>query len=316
MKLIHLFLLFIVIGISACESLITNVSPDKLPATESKLVVQSFISPQAERINVVVTESIPLFGETSGGSATIKNALVTISDDEKEMVIPFDSSSQLYTLSKTSFTIIAGKTYSLSVTDGKRSVRASCTVPINLASVKTYTIDTIYTTNGLEKDSTMSVKMTWEDIPSDVNYYRIRANAEMEYTIGEGASASTFHERRVRNKLSFRWDQTIGRNDLQSDVNLDGALFSSPIGRTSFPEKLTYNFGDGNSFVIDPKIKVISVTFEVDNTDSDYYKYHRSLELSDNENPFSEPALVYTNIVGGLGCFAAYNSGFLVFRPK
>lgn len=55
---------------------------------------------------------------------------------------------------------------------------------------------------------------------------------------------------------------------------------------------------------------------EVSNSDENYYKYHRSLETSGNDNPFTEPSLVYTNINNGLGCFAAYNTAVLTYIPK
>lgn len=56
---------------------------------------------------------------------------------------------------------------------------------------------------------------------------------------------------------------------------------------------------------------------EVYNTDEHYFKYHRSVQTrGDSDNPFVEPSLIYTNVEGGLGCFGAYNSGQLVYRPK
>jgi len=46
---------------AACESMVTDVPEAKLPKSESKLVVNSVISPQLPYINVIITESIPLF---------------------------------------------------------------------------------------------------------------------------------------------------------------------------------------------------------------------------------------------------------------
>jgi len=43
------------------------------------------------------------------------------------------------------------------------------------------------------------------------------------------------------------------------------------------------------------------------NVDVHYYKYHKSLSSNNEDNPFAEPTLIYTNINGGLGVFAAYN---------
>jgi len=33
-----------------------------------------------------------------------------------------------------------------------------------------------------------------------------------------------------------------------------------------------------------------------------------------SDNPFVEPALIYTNLEGGLGCFGAYNAGSLLLK--
>ena len=315
MKLPSFLLILFLLGVSACESLVTEVGPESLPDTESKLVVQSFISPQASRIVVVVTESAPLFGESSGNLHIVKNAIVKISDGSREATIRYDSTGSSYSIDRTRFNIVAGKTYQLSVTDGTRSVRATCIVPLKTVNVKNYVIDTVYSENAFNPDTTITVKMTWDDIVGEPNFYRLRSNLELEYTVIEGDSPENFKERRVRNRFNVDWDRSIGRNDFRSDVNLDGTAFSSPIGRYTLPTPMTYQHKDGTIHTVYPKSKIISLTFEVDNTDETYYKYHRSLQLRNTDNPFSEPALIYSNIVDGLGCFAAYNAGFLTYKP-
>ena len=315
MKPLYLVILFLAFVTFSCESLVTNVSPENLPNTESKLVVQSFISPQASQINVAVTESTPLFGDVIANNGSIKNALVKLSDGANEVTIPYDTSTNLYSVDQAKFAIVAGKTYTLSVSDGKRNVNASCTVPLKQTTVKSYTIDTTYSNSGLDQDTIITAKMTWQDIPIDTNYYRIRAYLDLEHTILEGNSMETFKEKRVTTRYIFRWDDTIGRSDFQSDANLDGTVFSSSIGRVTLPGVQRYYFDADNQLIIYPKSKIIAITFNIENTDASYFKYHRSLELSDNENPFSEPALIYNNINGGLGCFAAYNTGSLIYKP-
>lgn len=318
MRIAYSIFILSMVGLFACESLITDIPASKLPQTESKLVVQSFISPQAARINVVVTESVPLFGEiTSSRGSVIRNAIVKISDGTKEAVIPFDTASQLYSLDKSLFTIAASKTYTLNVTDGKRTVTSSCTVPQKQVLTKSYVIDTSFSRGGMDRDTALTVKMTWDDIVADTNFYRVKASVDLEYSIPEGNSAETFKERRVRNRFNFNWEETIGRNDYQSDLNLDGVTFTSPIGRANLPQVATFDYGNGNRFTVYPKAKIIMVTMEIYNTDENYFKYHRSLELRGNsDNPFVEPSLIFTNINGGLGCFAAYNIGQVIFRPK
>ncbi|MEO6282502.1 MAG: DUF4249 domain-containing protein [Dyadobacter sp.] len=318
MRFAYNILILLMAGLFACESLITDIPASKLPKSESKLVVQSFISPQATRINVVVTESVPLFGEiTSSRGSVIRNAIVKISDGVHEAVIPFDTASQLYSIDKALFVIAASKTYTLNVSDGKRTVTSSCTVPEKQAFTKTYVIDTSLSRNGYDTDTALTLKMTWDDIVGDINFYRVKASVDLEYSIPEGNSAETFKERRVRNRFNFRWDETIGRNDYQSDLNIDGVTFTSPVGRASLPQVVTYDYGNGSKFTVYPKAKIITVTMEIYNTDENYFKYNRSLETrGSSDNPFVEPSLIFTNINGGLGCFAAYNAGQAIYRPK
>ncbi|TLV00905.1 DUF4249 domain-containing protein [Dyadobacter luticola] len=315
MRFAHIILLFVAITFSACESLITDIPASKLPQVDSKLVVQCFISPQSSRINVVVTESVPVFGDVTGRGGVVRNAIVTISDGIKEAIVPYDTVSQLYSLDRTVFSILASKTYYLNVTDGKRTVTANCTVPGKVVIPKSFVIDTTFS-NEVSTDTTLTLKMTWDDIRVDTNFYRVRASVDLDYNIPDGLSAETFKEKRVRNRFNFNWDETIGRNDFQSDGNLDGISFTSPVGRILLPQASVYDYGNGNRFTVYPRSSIALVTMEVYNTDENYFRYHRSLEMrGNNDNPFIEPSLIFTNIKDGLGCFAAYNSGQLLYRP-
>lgn len=53
-------------------------------------------------------------------------------------------------------------------------------------------------------------------------------------------------------------------------------------------------------------------------TDEHYFLYHRSVRNASysQDNPFAEPVLVYTNVEGGLGVFAAYNRTTQVVKLK
>lgn len=310
-----LIFLIIMAGLSSCDTLVTEISPDNLPGSTSKLVVQSFISPQAARINVVVTESIPLFGESISGNSVIKNAIVKISGGGKEVRIPYDSASQLYSIERSRFNIVASETYNLSVSDGERSVTASCTVPANQVTIKSYVIDTAYINRRNGIDTALTVRMLWQDIPGETNYYRVRANMDVEFSVLEGDSPDNFIEKRVRTRFSFRWDDDNGRSDFQNDINLDGTSFTSPLGRGFLPSTLMYTSSDGVRYYAKQKPKLIALFMEVNNTEKSYYDYHKTLEQNDDDNPFAEPVLVYNNIEGGLGCFAAYNNRQVIYRP-
>jgi len=307
--------LLVLAGLSSCDTLVTEISPDDLPGSTSKLVVQSFISPQAARINVVVTESIPLFGESSSGNSVVRNAIVKISGGGKEVTIPYDSTSHLYSIDRTRFAIVASETYKLSVSDGNRSVTASCTVPANQVTIKSYVIDTAYINRRSGPDTALTVRLAWQDIAGETNYYRVRANMDIEYSVLEGDKPENFEEKRVRNRFSFRWDDDNGISDFQNDINLDGTSFTSPLGRGYLPSTLMYTSNEGVKYYAKQKPKLIALFIEVNNTEKSYYDYHKTLDENDNDNPFAEPVLVYNNVEGGLGCFAAYNNRQVIFRP-
>jgi hypothetical protein len=299
-------------ALSSCETLVTDIPEARLSKTTSSLVVHSFISPQSPRINVVVSESIPLFSNSDEKEGIIKNALVKISDETNEVILPFDAKSGLYSIDQNKFKIVASKSYSLYVSDGTREVTAHCTVPGNTPIIKSYELDKVVSNPFWHQDTALTLKMSWHDIPADTNYYRVRAWAEIEYSVPD----PTTKEKRVRNEFSFAWEETSGRSEWQSDHGLDGSLFSSPTGRVSMPSFPPVNSVDGDPKPFYAKCRLIVLTMMVYNADVNYFKYHRSLQQRlDTENPFTEPSIIYTNIKGGLGCFGAYNLGKLTYQP-
>ncbi|MHA4741636.1 DUF4249 domain-containing protein [Dyadobacter sp. MSC1_007] len=311
-----LYIIFLITtGLTSCETPVTDIPESRLPKTTSKLVVQSFISPQAPRINVAVSESVPLFTESEATGDVISNALVKISDGTLEVTIPFDGTTRMYSIEQSKFPILASKTYTLYISDGQRNVKAKCTVPAEAPVIQSYFLDTLIASNPFSlRDTTITLKMNWRDIPAKANYYRVRAAMELEYSVPDPKNPKS-GEQRIKNEFSFNWDEAGGRNEFQSDQNLDGSLFSSPLGKANMPNFVT---GQGNNVqpIFHSKSKILSVTMAVYNTDINYFKYHRSIESRQNtDDPFTEPSLIYTNIEDGLGCFGAYNLGKLTYHP-
>jgi hypothetical protein len=81
-----------------------------------------------------------------------------------------------------------------------------------------------------------------------------------------------------------------------SDDRKDGTLFISSKG--------TYSTS-ANTITVRPFI--IHAHLAV--SDRNYYLYHRSVYLQNNvkDNAFAAPAIIYTNMQGGLGVFSGYN---------
>lgn len=316
MKTYRFLLIFQVWLVSGCESMVTDIPESKLPNTDSKLVVQSFISPQSDYINVLVSESLPLFHKSDASLESIEDATVKISDGKNEALVPFNETTKTYTLAKEKFAITAGQTYYLQVAHGSRTVKGQCHVPEITPTIKSYEISPtegkLHDLAGLDL---VEISITWADLPGIKNYYRTNAYMTVEHSVGDGFVKGKEIEKRVTSRLTFYWDRHSVDRELQHDENLDGTMFSSPQGKVVMPKPITYS--DGTESQVKPKPTLVSITMELFNTDENYFKYHHSLkERQDKANPFTEPYLIYSNIDGGLGCFGAYNAGKLVYEPE
>jgi len=312
---IYFLMLFCFVLLSSCESMLSDLDEDKLPKIDSKLVVECYISPQSDEIKVIVTEPQRLFGPANFEPIYIKNASVIISGEAGQITIPYKDSLNNYVIKASEFKIEAGKKYSLLVSDGKRTVKASCRVPGSAAVVKNYTIQPMKEPR-YPGDSSVNVKMSWEDIKGEPNYYALRGYAEIEQK--DLAFTSAVEEVKItahRTKRVFNFDY---EDFLYTDTNIDGVTFNSPVYNVSLYQgsiRYTDKEGKPQTAPTDPILK--EVYFEILNMDENYFKFCKTISNNRNsDNPFVEPALIYTNIVGGLGCFGAYNAGSLLIKQE
>jgi len=280
MKQLNIFSVFILASLLllfSCEKAVTNV---ELPKQEKKLVVYAYISPEDSLISVHVSESHPIWQPYSGGYyETVKNAHVKITGNGTEAHVPYDQNSDTYILSTSLFPIIPGAPYGLLVStpDGK-SVQASCTVPFNTnQSVGLVAVDTITEEWGGKK---LRVKVRFTDIVGETNYYRV--GGVWKYIDLYAPTQDTLTEE-MYPKYNFEYF---------SDMGKDGQVFTA---------ELVYWIYENADWM-----QPIGMELKLLTTDVHYYNFHKSLENYVGEDPFSEPTMVYTNMIGGLGVFAAY----------
>jgi hypothetical protein len=114
-----------------------------------------------------------------------------------------------------------------------------------------------------------SYRIKWNDIAGEVNYYRVYSTVVFPQNVVEASNIN---------------------NDLQSDLQKDGKELLAVVHTNNV-------FSAGN---------VIGYDNYILNIDYNYYRYQYSLDHYSGNDPFSEPSLIYTNINGGLGVFAAY----------
>ncbi|MFC5270878.1 DUF4249 domain-containing protein [Adhaeribacter terreus] len=261
---------------SACESVV-DIPP--LPELPPKLVVVSFISPEAEEVQVSVSRTVPLLSaENNGQPVYVPDAQVTFSDGIDTVLLAYDAAKQLYTTK--SLPVQPGKTYWLHVqnSDGLQA-EASCTVPQKINTTLTARLDS--SERNLEEGGrNYKLEMRWQDLPGLGDNYKIDGN--LFFLANPGSSDTTFRSLEFESEPLFE------------DTDEDGRLWAErSLTITDFAQlKNTNALLRINAFLL--------------TTDAAYLKYHRSLRQYQLNNSFTSPGKLYTNVQGGFGVFAAY----------
>ncbi len=279
-KHLYPFFLAATVLLAACQKEVTGID---FPDNTAKLVVSSFISPQDTAVHVRITRSTPTLGYGQPVEQPITNAMVRVSDGTRTADLTFNPQTGTYLVGTDVLPVTAGTTYTLAVTtpDGERA-EAACIVPQAFTAPITILLDSAATPYDTRKEYT--VRLSWSDPSGEMNYYRGAAQVVREMRQPGGGPVHAQPQ-------TVYWEG----QDLISDQGQDGAVLSTTKGNL-------YGFGGDYT----TKIKLEAHLLH---TDEPYFRYHRSVSNAANsqENPFAEPAPLYSNISGGLGVFAAYN---------
>jgi hypothetical protein len=269
---------FSCMGFSGCNSEVDV----ELPVAPAKLVVVSFISPEAQEVQVSVTWSRPLNATSSFGKAEpVTGATVWISDGMDSVKLPIDFNNYYSTRS---YPIRPGKTYSLRVTEpGGLSTFANCTVPVKICRSLTTRIDSS-TFGTPSEEGNYVAEAQWQDLPGESDYYRT-------------------------NMMIIRSDPATPRIEMLEPVY----LADEPVTRDYQADgrswkKQSISISNYRNWQRDRTLKYLHTFLYT--CDRNYYEYHRSLfrSASNPGDAFSDPVKIYTNIVGGLGIFCAYRA--------
>ncbi|MHB1279038.1 MAG: DUF4249 domain-containing protein [Bacteroidia bacterium] len=242
-----------------------------LPKTDPKLGLFCFLSPN-QPIEVVLVRVIPLFGSSgSTGPEYVLNAQVWISNGSDTSLLERKVGEDFYTETSPKVLIEQGKPYWIwAEAPGLPAVSASCTVPPDLAAG----LHVNHYGSVQESDSVFHLSMIWQDIPGEENYYRIYA--ENIDSLSNGTTSTDVYSFNTR---------------YYSDFGSDGETLQSGIG--------TYSRNPVN--VESRWIFANLITCE-----SNYYRYHLSVETNVDGNPLLGPSSLFSNVTGGVGCFGAY----------
>ncbi|MDQ3395328.1 MAG: DUF4249 domain-containing protein, partial [Bacteroidota bacterium] len=140
----------------------------------------------------------------------------------------------------------------------------------------------------VDKYKQYTISFNFNDTQGQPNYYRI----------------SGYIDRKTEWQ-DQRMDIVNYDYDLFNDAGKDGTLIRIP----NFEIYRSYYYDDLK------EEEEISGQLFLLSSDKHYYEYHRTVKESyNNENPFAEPILMYTNIKGGLGVFSAFNRSSIYFE--
>lgn len=275
-----LCLLGLLLAVVACSN--TDVTDEVNINVSPQLVVVSFISPQDTALLVKLQKTQPAVGKAvSPEQKLVPDATVQLSDGSQTVTLRYEPALDVYRADASELPIIPGKTYFLNVTaPGGFSASATSTVPrtddIRITDISMASEDTVET-----------LSFEWQDAAGQANYYRPLG--------GTWESIDTENPSGPPSTVAFEFT-ALGEENLYSDENADGEIFTSPDGRTQMPYAQPL-----------PKPYRLQAILAV--TDRHYYRYHRSVyqQQSNAEDPFAEPTQIYSNVQGGLGVFASFN---------
>lgn len=234
----------------------------------------------------------------------IEDAVVNLSDGTNSINLDFSKNTSglggSFVTDPRIFPIIAGKAYYLTVTtaDGRKA-EAACTVPETVPTINNFKLDSTEINRTafdgyIENYMLYHISLSFNDIPGQQNYYKFDGYKTSTYQWNEDEEVHTRIE-----PLYFPSET------LFDDQGKDG-------GELSFSKMeilRVHNEWDQLTGPVTGEIFLLS-------TDKNYYQYHKSLQEMNDDNPFAEPVLVYSNVKGGLGVFSAYNRNAVSFSFK
>lgn len=171
-------------------------------------------------------------------------------------------------------------------TDDYGTATATAFIPIKTV------IDTVF-----YKDSTTifndeyygEIRLKFQDNPNAVNYYAVELFEYLDF----------------RNTWEIRSPSRLTSDNLILFNNFGTIFFNDEtINGQNYTLKLAYDDGRFRSWKSnETRLKVILYTI-----DFPYFKYTQDLvkAFSNQDNPFAEPTIIYSNINNGIGIFGAY----------
>lgn len=282
--------LLLTLLLAGCLKTTDQIDPDRLIADrDSKLYVVCFISPQDTVLAAKVALSEPEILLIAEPSLLVKTATVTISNAQHSITLPYDSTVGYYRAPVGSFLIQTGQTYQLRVLmdEGRRTVTAQATVPATVP-IQRIQVDSSTTVTTTSQSVLYRTTLFW-NAPGGLSYYR-----------GYGEFTQT----------------VIGALGSAPETRISPSSFF--VDRANNPGPTVRSLTGTHTLVLPTAARIGSRRARIGlfTTDLNYYRYHATLreQINTPNNSFAESTVLFSNIVGGYGVFAAYNADYVVLR--
>jgi hypothetical protein len=250
-----------------------------VPAGERKLVVGGFLSPSENEHQISLSQTDPLFSTDT--PISLANVKLTISSDSSSYSPSYDFNSGTFQFNNNQFKIENDKNYHLKIVteDGKmvESDMRTLSNQMPLVTDLKLNIDTVYT-DFMYPELQYSLKISWNDLIGEQNYYRLIANRLLK----DFDSNDTIVE-----PLNY-----FNEYVLKDDKGKDGQV-------------LTANFKYIESGAMNSPIGFEIILMKVD---VNYYNYYKTLNNYADGDPFAEPVILFSNIQNGLGVFCNFQT--------
>lgn len=288
MKKHSIYLLLILLLCWGCNGDFLTVEETGVIPSSDAPIVTAFLSPQDTVHTVTLYHTRPAAGNNPYATweQNVAKSTVTLSNGTQTVkLIPDSFLTGVFKISAKNFKVESGKTYYLSVNtfDGKKA-EANCTIPSSVVDTTSISYQLV---SGSISNMNTSYLISWKDIPNQVNYYAVYTISELQDLTKKTAEIS-----------NERYQHTI------DDVERDGQFLGTP--QSFLLSKPNYVAKD----------RLYIWHIQVLNTDIHFYKFHKDYEIAKqaDENPFSEPVMLYSNIKGGFGVMAGYTKAVTYFR--
>ncbi len=260
--------LFYIVLLSVVLFSCTKDANIDIPNTKAELVVAGFIGNNEDTTRLKLTWSSPVFYSSSNiGLSPEPNATVLLSSGGNTYTMAYDTNGSFYTLNNSHFS--TGDKVHLSISYNSEHISAEAIVPSDPVFVMNY-LGKKSVVSDYGKQLIFNYKFTNKNTDPN-NYYRF-------IFVGYFSNPNYVYF----DKLYIS----------------EGSYFSFAYNES---QQLTINSYNHEGEKLD------SIRYYVIRCNKDYYKYHKSLLDYRGDDFFTEPSLVYNNVKGGLGVFAAFS---------